>query len=120
MLSPAAAAVPAPHPAVARLQEELADDMADDDDDGEGDLDDDDDVNAPGEARLPGALNCKLVPDPPRLGEWREKLFHVDEPIVMTHDECVTPSSPPFSRPSPHLTLPSGREHAAVRRESPR
>ena len=110
MLSPAAAAVPAPHPAVARLREELADDMADDDDD----------VNAPGEARLPGALNCKLVPDPPRLGEWREKLFHVDEPIVMTHDECVTPSSPPISRPSPRLTLPSGREHAAVRRESPR
>ncbi len=29
----------------------------------------------------------RIVPDPPQLAEWRARLFNVDEPIVLTHDE---------------------------------
>ncbi|KAL1638000.1 hypothetical protein SLS58_009117 [Diplodia intermedia] len=32
----------------------------------------------------------RLVLDPPRLGQWRERLFHVDETIVMTEDQFQT------------------------------
>ncbi|OMP88437.1 Glutathione S-transferase omega-1 [Diplodia seriata] len=32
----------------------------------------------------------RLVLDPPRLEQWRERLFHVDETIVMTEDQFQT------------------------------
>jgi hypothetical protein len=31
----------------------------------------------------------KLVPDPPDLEYWREKLFNVDETITLTEDQYV-------------------------------
>jgi glutathione S-transferase len=31
----------------------------------------------------------KLIPNPPHLDEWREKLFHVDETITLTEDQYV-------------------------------
>jgi len=33
--------------------------------------------------------DMKMVPDPPRLREWRQKLFDVDENITLTEDEYV-------------------------------
>lgn len=33
--------------------------------------------------------NLKLVPHPPNLNEWRERLFHVNEMITLTEDEYV-------------------------------
>lgn len=34
-----------------------------------------------------GKLISRLVPDPPDLQAWREKLFNVDDTIVLTHDQ---------------------------------
>lgn len=34
-----------------------------------------------------GQLNGRIVPNPPDLHEWREKLFNVDETIVLTDDQ---------------------------------
>lgn len=31
----------------------------------------------------------KLIPNPPNLDEWRDKLFHVDDTITLTEDEYV-------------------------------
>lgn len=31
--------------------------------------------------------NLKIVPNPPNLKEWRERLFHVDEMITLTEEE---------------------------------
>ena len=31
--------------------------------------------------------NLKFVPNPPNLEAWRQRLFHVTEPIAMTEDE---------------------------------
>jgi hypothetical protein len=39
-----------------------------------------------GEGHLEG---LKLVPNPPNLQEWREKLFNVNEIITLTEEECV-------------------------------
>lgn len=33
--------------------------------------------------------NLKIVPDPPDLQAWRERMFNVDEPIELTEDESV-------------------------------
>ncbi|KAK7422200.1 hypothetical protein QQX98_001723 [Neonectria punicea] len=40
--------------------------------------------------RSNGQLSSKLVVDPPELESWRERLFNVDEMIVLTHDEFET------------------------------
>ncbi|KAF2735485.1 hypothetical protein EJ04DRAFT_195290 [Polyplosphaeria fusca] len=32
----------------------------------------------------------RLIPDPPNLEEWREKLFHVDDTITLTEDDFQT------------------------------
>jgi glutathione S-transferase len=32
----------------------------------------------------------KLIPTPPDLDAWREKLFHVDDTITLTEEECVS------------------------------
>jgi hypothetical protein len=37
--------------------------------------------------RSNGQLSTKIVIDPPNLEEWRNKLFNVDETIVLTHEE---------------------------------
>lgn len=34
--------------------------------------------------------DLKMVPDPPQLSRWRQKLFDVDETITLTEDEYVT------------------------------
>ncbi|KAI9722281.1 MAG: hypothetical protein M1812_001753 [Candelaria pacifica] len=34
--------------------------------------------------------NAKLVPNPPNLQEWRQKLFNVDKPITLTAEEYQT------------------------------
>ena len=34
-----------------------------------------------------GKAPSKIVPDPPDLAAWRDKLFNVDEMIVLTHDQ---------------------------------
>ncbi len=34
--------------------------------------------------------DLKMIPDPPQLREWRQKLFDVDETITLTEDEYVT------------------------------
>ena len=31
--------------------------------------------------------NLKMDPSPPRLEEWRQKLFNVDETLILTEDE---------------------------------
>ena len=36
-----------------------------------------------------GHLNTKIVPDPPNLQEWRQKLFAVDEVITLSQEEWV-------------------------------
>lgn len=53
--------------------------------------------------RSNGQLSGKLVADPPDLEAWREKLFNVDETILLTHEEYDTfdflprtPLSPPL------------------------
>lgn len=33
--------------------------------------------------------NMKMIPNPPDLEEWRQRLFDVDEPITLTEDEYV-------------------------------
>lgn len=33
----------------------------------------------------------KLIPNPPNLDEWREKLFHVDEMITLTEEQYDAP-----------------------------
>ncbi len=46
--------------------------------------------------------NLKMVPNPPNLQEWRERLFHVNETISLTEDEqvpissCFAPSNVPL------------------------
>lgn len=35
----------------------------------------------------------KLIPNPPDLEAWRERLFHVDDTITLTQEECVPPIS---------------------------
>ena len=37
--------------------------------------------------RSSSQLSTKIVIDPPNLEEWRNKLFNVDETIVLTHEE---------------------------------
>lgn len=37
--------------------------------------------------RSTGPLNGRIVVDPPDLQTWREKLFNVDDTIVLTHEE---------------------------------
>ncbi|KAG9242755.1 hypothetical protein BJ878DRAFT_425212 [Calycina marina] len=37
-----------------------------------------------------GHLNTKIVPDPPNLDDWRQKLFAVDEVITLSQDEFET------------------------------
>jgi hypothetical protein len=37
--------------------------------------------------RSNGQLSTKIVTDPPNLEEWRDKLFNVDQAIVLTHEE---------------------------------
>lgn len=32
----------------------------------------------------------KIVPNPPDLDAWRERLFNVDEPITLTDEQCVS------------------------------
>lgn len=36
----------------------------------------------------------KLIPNPPDLDAWREKLFHVDDTITLTEEECASPFRP--------------------------
>ena len=31
----------------------------------------------------------KLIPNPPDLQAWREKLFYIEEPVTLTEEECV-------------------------------
>lgn len=54
------------------------------------------------EQRPHGQLVSKIVIDPPHLDEWRERLFNVDETIVLSNEEYVLNTTPefPFS-PSP-------------------
>lgn len=33
--------------------------------------------------------NLKMIPNPPNLEEWRQKLFDVDATIMLTEDEYV-------------------------------
>ncbi|CAG7556747.1 unnamed protein product [Fusarium equiseti] len=40
--------------------------------------------------RSNGQLSTKIVIDPPNLEDWRNKLFNVDETIVLTHEEFET------------------------------
>ncbi|GKU13695.1 unnamed protein product [Fusarium langsethiae] len=37
--------------------------------------------------RSNGQLSTRIVIDPPNLEEWRDKLFNVDEAIILTHEE---------------------------------
>lgn len=41
------------------------------------------------EQRPQGQLVNRIVIDPPNLEAWREKLFNVDDTIVLTNDECA-------------------------------
>lgn len=36
--------------------------------------------------------NLKMIPNPPNLEEWRQRLFDVDATITLTEDEYVSPS----------------------------
>lgn len=38
-----------------------------------------------------GQLVNRIVIDPPNLEVWREKLFNVDDTILLTNDECASP-----------------------------
>jgi glutathione S-transferase len=40
-----------------------------------------------GDQKSNGHLSTKIVPDPPNLAEWRQKLFNVDEMITLSEDE---------------------------------
>ncbi|GKU02184.1 unnamed protein product [Fusarium langsethiae] len=40
--------------------------------------------------RSNGQLSTRIVIDPPNLEEWRDKLFNVDEAIILTHEEFET------------------------------
>ncbi|KAF4998850.1 hypothetical protein FDECE_11693 [Fusarium decemcellulare] len=40
--------------------------------------------------RSAGQLSSKIVVDPPDLDAWRDKLFNVDEMIVLTHEQFET------------------------------
>ncbi|OBS27393.1 hypothetical protein FPOA_01335 [Fusarium poae] len=40
--------------------------------------------------RSHGQLSTRIVVDPPNLEEWRDKLFNVDEAIILTHEEFET------------------------------
>lgn len=42
------------------------------------------------EARPHGQLVNRIVVDPPNLEAWRDKLFHVDDTILLTNDEFET------------------------------
>ncbi|KAK8050032.1 hypothetical protein PG994_011762 [Apiospora phragmitis] len=42
------------------------------------------------ENRPHGQLVNRIIPDPPNLEMWREKLFHVDDMIILTNDEFET------------------------------
>ncbi|KAI1339579.1 hypothetical protein F5Y15DRAFT_383073 [Xylariaceae sp. FL0016] len=44
----------------------------------------------PSDQRPHGQLVSKIVVDPPDLQSWREKLFNVDDKIVLTNDEFET------------------------------
>ena len=48
-----------------------------------------DDLPEKNDSHLEG---LKLVPNPPDLEVWREKLFHIEEPITLTEEECVLKS----------------------------
>lgn len=43
------------------------------------------------EQRPHGQLVNRIVIDPPNLQAWREKLFNVDDTILLTNDECASP-----------------------------
>jgi hypothetical protein len=34
----------------------------------------------------------RLIPNPPNLDEWRNKLFHVEDTITLTEEQQVYPS----------------------------
>lgn len=36
--------------------------------------------------------SMKIVPNPPNIDAWRERLFNVDEPITLTEEEYIHPS----------------------------
>ena len=36
--------------------------------------------------------NLKMIPNPPNLEEWRQRLFDVDDTITLTEDEYVQSS----------------------------
>lgn len=40
-----------------------------------------------GDQKSNGHLSTKIVPDPPNLAEWRQKLFNVDEMITLSEEE---------------------------------
>lgn len=44
--------------------------------------------------KLDGKIDgLKIIPDPPGLNQWRDRLFHADETIVMTEDQYVPRTS---------------------------
>jgi hypothetical protein len=53
------------------------------------------------DGKLHGQLSSKIVVDPPTLDEWRERLFNVDDLIILTHDQYV--SAAPSRLPSAQL-----------------
>jgi glutathione S-transferase len=40
-----------------------------------------------GDQQSTGHLPTRIVPDPPNLQEWREKLFNVDDIIALSEEE---------------------------------
>lgn len=38
--------------------------------------------------------SMKIVPNPPDLDAWRERLFNVDEPITLTEEQYILPIPP--------------------------
>jgi hypothetical protein len=38
--------------------------------------------------------SMKIVPNPPDLDAWRERLFNVDEPITLTEEQYILPILP--------------------------
>lgn len=36
-------------------------------------------------------VGLKIVPNPPDLDAWRERLFNVDEPITLTEEQYASP-----------------------------
>lgn len=51
-----------------------------------------------------GETKFRLVPNPPDLEAWRQKLFDVNEMITLSEDEYAH-ASVPFSSPLPFLAL---------------